>query len=91
MTNHALDILHRLGSSSSVVAKAQDLIRLAHEDGVLASCSTEGGAAGIIYIAGILEKEPVTLSAIGEAAGLHARTVRKYKSVLATKLKSKWR
>jgi len=91
VTSQALEILERLGSSDGVVARTRDLIHLAHEEGVLASCSIDGCAAGIIYIAGILEKTPVTLSVIGKAAKLHATTVRKYKTILATQLKKKWR
>jgi transcription initiation factor TFIIIB Brf1 subunit/transcription initiation factor TFIIB len=91
VATHALEILDRLESSEDVVTRTRDLIHLAHEDGVLASCSTVGGAAGIIYIAGILEENPFTLSVIGKAAKLQATTVRKYKTILATELKRKWR
>ncbi len=86
----ALVVLYKLGSTASVVDRTRDLIHLAHEDGVLTSCSIIGGAAGIIYIAGILEKAPVTLSVIAETAGLHPRSVQRYKTLLATHLKSKW-
>ena len=91
VTTHAQRILDKLGSSADVVARTMDLIHLGHEDGVLASCSNIGSAAGLIYIAGILEKEPVTLAGIGKAAGLNAGTVQRYKTLLATHLKYKLR
>ena len=56
VTAYALDFLEKLGFPA-LVARAKHLINLAKEDSVLTSCSAIGGAAGIVYIAGILGKE----------------------------------
>jgi len=65
------------------------LIELADKHGLLTSCSPIGGAAGVVYIAGILTENPVTLALIAEAAGISSETIRKHKTLLAKGLKIK--
>ena len=62
---------------------------LADKHGVLASCSPVGGAAGIVYMSGILVGNPMTLTRVAKAAGISQETVGKYKTLLARELKTR--
>jgi len=45
------------------------LIEFADKHEALASCNPVRGAVGVVYIAGILTENPVTLDVVAEAAG----------------------
>ena len=72
---HAKEILKALSSPSEVVSKTMYLIKQASKHGILASCSSKGAAAGIVYTAGILKGTPITLDGIAEQAGISSETM----------------
>lgn len=86
---HASEILKIMRSPKVVESKTMKLIDLADRHGALASCSPIGCATGVVYIAGILTENPVTLAVVSEAAGISLETVRKCKTRLARELKIK--
>ena len=65
------------------------LVKMAEQYDALESAKTLGEAAGLVYIAGILTGNPVTLAGIADAAGVSPETVRKFKTHLASELKTK--
>ena len=86
---HASEILDALGSIEDVRSMTLKLVKMASQYDVLESNNALGEAAGLVYIAGILTDHPVTLAVIAEKAGISPETVRKYKTHLASELKTK--
>jgi transcription initiation factor TFIIIB Brf1 subunit/transcription initiation factor TFIIB len=84
-----LDILDSLESSGDVRLMTSRLLKIADKYSSLESKNPLGEAAGIVYIAGILADQPVTLVVIAEKSGISPETVRKYKTHLASSLKTK--
>lgn len=89
MIAHTSEVLRILGSPDVVESKTLKLIELADKHGVLASCSPIGGAAGVVYIAGILTENLRTLAAVAEATGISSATARKWKMLRAREPKVK--
>ncbi len=88
VADQASKVLRKLESPVVVKSKTMELILIADRHGALASCSPVGGAAGIIYMSGILTGNPMTLTRVAKAAGISQETVRKYKTLLARELKT---
>lgn len=87
--NNTSEILDALGSSDDVRTMSSKMVKIADKYGTLVSNNPRGEAAGIVYIAGILTDHPVSLAVIAEIAGISSATVRKYKTHLASELKTK--
>ena len=83
-----LKILDSLESNETVRSMTKNLVRMAKQYGLLKSNNPLGEAAGLIYIAGILSDNPVTLAVIAENAGISPETVRKFKTRFASELKT---
>jgi len=86
---HALEILRVLGAPIVVESATLKLIELADKHDALASCNPVGGATGVLYIAGILTENPMTLAVVAEGAGVCSATVRKWATLLAEELRVK--
>jgi transcription initiation factor TFIIIB Brf1 subunit/transcription initiation factor TFIIB len=86
---HVSKILDALGSNEDVRSMTKHLVKMAEQYGVLESTNPLGEAAGLVYIAGILTNNPVTLATIGKKAGVSSETVRKFKTQFASELKTK--
>jgi len=86
---HASEILDALGSTDNVKSMTLKLVKMASQYDILESNNTLGEAAGLVYIAGILTNHPNTLVVIAEKAGISPETVRKFKTHLASELKTK--
>ncbi len=86
---HVSQIHDALESTEAVRNMTTNLLKMCDEYGILESKNPLGEAAGIIYIAGILTNHPVTLLRIARNAGTSPKTVRKYKTYLASNLKTK--
>ncbi len=86
---HISEILAALGSSEAVQSMTTSLLTICDKYSILESKNPLGEAAGIVYIAGILTNHPVTLAVIAEKAGMCPETVRKFKTFLASELKTK--
>ena len=86
--HHAKVILKSLKSPSEAVFITMYLIEQADKHGILASCSSIGAAAGLVYTAGILTRNPVTLDGVAKKAGISSETVRKYKTHIVSTFKS---
>ncbi|MFW9792772.1 MAG: hypothetical protein ACFFEE_00600 [Candidatus Thorarchaeota archaeon] len=82
-------ILDALGSPEDVRQMITRLLQIADKYDILDSKNHLGEATGLVYIAGILTSNPVTLATIAKIAGLSAETVLKYKTHLAGELKTK--
>ena len=87
--NHALKILRTMSPLKVIESKTMDIIELANDHGVRASCSPSGGAAGAVYIAGILTRNQLTLAEVAEASGISLETTRKYMTLPAKEPKIK--
>ena len=83
------EILDSLGSTEDVRSMTRELVTIADQYGVLESHNELGEAAGLVYIAGILTGNPRTLEVIAEHAAISPGTVRKYKTYLASELKTR--
>lgn len=83
------EILDALGSAEDVRTMTLNLVEMASQYDALESSNKLGEAAGLVYIAGILTNHPVTLVVIAEKAGISPETVRKFKTHLASELKTK--
>jgi transcription initiation factor TFIIIB Brf1 subunit/transcription initiation factor TFIIB len=86
---HVLGILAALGSSEAVQSMTTNLLKICDKYGILESRNPLGETAGIVYIAGILTNHPVTLAVIAKKAGMSPEIVRKFKTYLASELKTK--
>jgi transcription initiation factor TFIIIB Brf1 subunit/transcription initiation factor TFIIB len=86
---HISEILEALGSSEDVESMSMKMANIADRYDLFESNNRLGEAAGIVYISGILNNNPVTLAMIAEKAGTSTETVRKYKTQLASELKTK--
>ena len=85
--HHAKEILKSLNSPLEVKSKTLSLIEQADMHYILASCSSIGAAAGLVYTAGILTGNPVTLEGVAKKAGISSETVRKYKTHIVSSFK----
>jgi transcription initiation factor TFIIIB Brf1 subunit/transcription initiation factor TFIIB len=86
---HISKILAALGSNEDVRSMTMHLVKMAEKNSALESNNKLGEASGLVYIVGILTDNPVALVAIAEAAGISLETVRRFKTRLASELKTK--
>ena len=86
--HHVKQILKSLNSPLEVESKTMYLIEQTDRYGILASCSSIGAAAGLVYAAGILTGNPITLDGVAVKAGISSETVRKYKTYIVSSFKS---
>jgi len=81
--NHAFRILKKLDCDKTVREEAKSLIERADERGLLENGTPKALAAGVVYIAGILREDRMTLETIGNTVGLSGSTVGKNYMVIA--------
>ncbi len=73
--NQAFKILKKLDCDKTVRQEAKDLIEPADKQGFLTKGTPKALAAGVVYIAGILREDRMTLDTIGNVVGLSGSTV----------------
>ena len=83
VSGYALRILSKLDCKSILQDAVEELIERADSKGLLTTGNPKHLAGGIVYIAGILEEERMTLDTIGGVIGASGNTVGRYYLAIA--------
>jgi transcription initiation factor TFIIIB Brf1 subunit/transcription initiation factor TFIIB len=79
-------IFEKMDASDIIRTRTLALLQSASKKGLLESCTPDGGAAGAIYIACILEKLNVTQNFLSESSGISTSSIRKHYMLFARRL-----